>query len=255
MLWVSIGAFGTAILASYVRDALLGEPQRWNDGFLPGLFDPEQWMATFGIGLHFTTGAVLMLLIPLQLITPLRRAHPAIHRWSGRVSVTAALLTGLGGLVYIASKGTIGGVPMSIGFAIYGALIVLASINTIRFARSRQWARHRAWAIRLFALAIASWLYRVEYAGWSIATNGLGRTATFDGPFDIFMAFFFYVGALGVAEAYLRTGKSDTGSLVNILSASVLSLATMTLTVLTYFLVRYDWGPSILALFMTHQAT
>lgn len=255
VLWVSIGAFAASILATYVRHALQNQAELWNDGFLPGLFDPDRILATVGIGLHFVTGAALMLVIPLQLIAPLRRRYPSMHRWSGRVIVAAALLTGFGGLCFILAKGTIGGLPMSIGFGIYGALMALASVNTLRFARAREWARHRAWAIRLFTLVIASWLYRVEYLGWSIATNGIGRTKTFDGPFDIFMVFFFYLGALAVAEAYLRTKRGSVQPFVNALSATLLFTATGVLVVLTYFLVKYSWGPSILALFVPSLST
>ena len=249
VVWVSIAAFGASILATYLHQGLTGQGHRWNDGVLPGLFDPDRLMATLGIGLHFATGGVLMLLIPLQLIGSLRRRYPAVHRWSGRVSVSAALLAGIGGLAFILVKGTIGGTLMDIGFAFYGALIVLASINTFRHARARRWLQHRAWAIRLFALAIASWLYRVEYAGWSIATDGAGRTQTFDGPFDVFMAFFFYTGALVVAEAYLRSRGGRPGTLAVVLSTATLVVSTLVLAVLNYFLVRYSWGPGIVALF------
>ena len=249
VLWSSIGAFGASILATYVHDGLTGQGQRWNEGVLPGLFDPERLLATLGIGLHFAMGGVLMLLIPLQLIGSLRRRYPALHRWSGRISVAAAMLAGIGGLGFIFTQGTIGGTPMDVGFALYGALVVLASVNTFRFARARQWLRHRAWAIRLFALAIASWLYRVEYAGWSIATNGAGRTDTFDGPFDVFMAFFFYIGALAVAEVYLRTRRERPRTAVVVMSTALLLASTAVLAVLTYFLVRFSWGPGIVALF------
>lgn len=249
ILWISIGAFGASILATYVHDGLTGQAQRWNEGILPGLFDPDHLLATLGIGLHFATGGVLMLLIPLQLIGPLRRRYPALHRWSGRVSVAAALLAGVGGMAFILLKGTIGGTPMDIGFALYGALVVLASLNTFRHAWARQWLQHRAWAIRLFALAIASWLYRIEYTGWSIATNGAGRTQNFDGPFDVFMAFFFYTGALAAAEAYLLTRTERPGTVAVVLSTALLMVSAAILAVLTYFLVRYSWGPGIVALF------
>ena len=255
VLWVSIGAFGTAILATYVRHAVQGHAERWNGRFLPGLFDPDRVLATLGIGMHFATAAALMLLIPLQLITPLRRRYPAVHRWSGRVAVTAALLTGAGGLTFILAKGTIGGLPMSIGFGLYGTLMALASFNTFRFARARDWVRHRAWAIRLFALVISSWLFRVEYAGWSIATNGLGRTKTFDGPFDVFMAYFFYVGALAVAEIYLRIRRGNARPLANAQSAALLFATAGVVAVLTYFLILYDWGPGIRSIFEGFPST
>ncbi|MEI9977119.1 MAG: hypothetical protein WDO73_36755 [Ignavibacteriota bacterium] len=50
---------------------------------------------------------------------------------------------GLGGLGFIAMKGTIGGGAMTVGFALYGALMVLAAVQTYRYARSRQLDAHR----------------------------------------------------------------------------------------------------------------
>ena len=95
------------------------------------------------------------------MIGAVRESVPRLHRWLGRFYVLTALITGLGGLVFIALKGTIGSTPMNVGFSLYGALTVLAAVETIRHARARRFAQHRAWAIRLFALAIGSWLYRM----------------------------------------------------------------------------------------------
>lgn len=157
--------------------------------------------AIFG---HMLSGAAVTLLAPVQLSAAVRRRWPGWHRGAGRVLVAGALMSGVGGLIYIALRGTVGGVWMDVGFALYGALMIVAAVQAIRFARAREFARHRAWALRLFWLAIGSWLYRVHYGLWYLATDGVGSSRDFSGPFDLIQNFAFYLPYLLLLELYLR---------------------------------------------------
>src|SRR3546814_5621501 len=94
---------------------------------------------------------------------------------------------------------------MDIGFAIYGALMILCAERAFTHARQRRFDAHRAWAIRLFALTVGSWLYRMEYALWYLVMGDLG-TDHFRGWFDAIMTFFFYIPNLAVAEFFIRAG-------------------------------------------------
>lgn len=245
VVWVSAAIFGLYIVAFYAGAVSDGAPDRWNEA-LPRLYEPHKLLATIGIGAHFATGTVLLLLGPIQLISAVRESVPRLHRWLGRLYVLTALITGLGGLTFIALKGTIGGAPMNVGFSLYGALTVLAAVETIRHARARHFAQHRAWAIRLFALAIGSWLYRMDYGIWKMVTNGAGHTRAFDGPFDVVMAFFFYVPNLIVAEACVRNRQLRTGLTSRLGAALLLGGATILLAVGTYYFTVYHWGPTII---------
>ena len=203
-------------------------------------------MATTAMGAHFLAGAILLLLGPVQLLSGRRRRFVVAHRWVGRVYVLAAGVAGLAGLSFIAAKGTVGGPIMSAGFALYGALVTVAAVQTYRYARRGQIDSHRAWAIRLFALAIGSWLYRMDYGFWIAFTGGLWSTQTFTGPFDHFMAFAFYLPNLVVAELFIRaTGQSSTG--FRVASAATLTLGTVLTLVGSYFFIEGYWGPGILA--------
>ncbi len=82
---------------------------------------------------------------------------------------------------------------MDVGFGLYGALMVLCTTMAYVHARSSPYERHRAWAIRLFALTIGSWLYRMEYGLWFLLFGFLGRTVDFNGWFDTIMVLFFYL--------------------------------------------------------------
>ena len=244
-VWISTTLFGLYILAFYAGALAEGEMARWNT-VLPRLYEPETPAATAGIGLHFAAGGIILVLGCIQLIGTIRARYPALHRWIGRIYVAAALLAGVGGLAFIAAKGTIGGTVMDIGFSLYGALMVLAAVQTFRHAQARRLDAHRAWALRLFALAIGSWLYRMDYGFWALLANGAGHTQDFRGPFDRVMAFFFYVPNLLVVEAFIRARRTTAPPALQLIAAGVLAGATGFLLLGTYFFTKFYWGPAIL---------
>ncbi len=162
-----------------------------------GLANP----AIFG---HMIAGGLITVLAPLQLIPDIRHRRPALHRASGYILATAAGLTAVAGLAYIALRGTIGGPVMSFAFALYGALMLIAVVQTVRHARARRIGQHQRWALRLFVLAIGSWLYRVHYGVWFAATGGLASTPEFTGLFDKVTVFAFYLPYLVALECIFR---------------------------------------------------
>ena len=157
-------------------------------------------VASAGIALHMVAGGAMTVLAPLQLLGPVRRRWPAAHRWLGRGLVAMAIVTGLGGLVFIAGRGTIGGGPMNAGFAVYGLAMTWSAALAWRFARDRDFDRHRRWALRLFVLILGSWLYRVMYGLWELAADGAGSRPDFGGPFDLVMVWTCYLQWLPLLE-------------------------------------------------------
>ncbi|HMQ60125.1 MAG TPA: DUF2306 domain-containing protein [Flavilitoribacter sp.] len=244
-VWISATLFGLYILAFYAGALADGEMEKWN-GILPRLYEQNTPAATAGMGLHFATGGIILVLGCIQLMEGIRDRFPAVHRWIGRVYVAASILAGIGGLIFIAMKGTIGGTVMDIGFGLYGILMILAAIQALRHAYARRIDRHRAWALRLFALAIGSWLYRMDYGFWLLLADGAGHTNTFSGPFDRVMAFFFYIPNLLVAEAFIRARKTTAAPALKIGAALILIGATAFLCLGTYYFTKFYWGPAIL---------
>jgi uncharacterized membrane protein len=241
---MSTTLFGLYILAFYAGALIEGDMDTWN-AVLPRLYEPTTPAATAAIGLHFAAGGIILVLGFIQLLDGVRTRYPALHRWSGRMYVSAALLAGIGGLTFIAVKGTIGGTVMDIGFGLYGVLMVVAAIQTYARARARQLQAHRAWAVRLFALAIGSWLYRMDYGFWLLLTDGAGHTQDFRGPFDMLMAFFFYVPNLLVAEAFIRARRITASPSLRLAASVLLAGVTGFLLLGTYFFTMYLWGPAI----------
>jgi uncharacterized membrane protein len=166
-------------------------------------FDPPGVAVSAAIFLHMATGAAITVLAPLQLVPQIRARAPALHRLGGRVVVCLSLVTAAAGLAWIAARGTIGGPEMSAAFALYGALLALAAAQAWRFARAGEYGRHRAWALRLVVLAMASWLYRVQYGVWYAATGGLGSTPDFTGAFDRVQVWAFFLPWLALLELWL----------------------------------------------------
>jgi hypothetical protein len=176
---------------------------------LSRLYHPGDRVATLAIFAHMVAGGAITLLAPLQLIPVLRWRWPGLHRALGRLIVVAGLVAGLGGLIYIARQGTIGGPLMSVGFALYGALLLLAAGQALRHARARRFDRHQEWALRLFVLAMGSWIYRVHYGIWAALTGGAGSTPAFDGPFDQVQVFAFYLPYLALLEVLIRRRRAQ----------------------------------------------
>jgi hypothetical protein len=243
-VWISATLFGLYIVAFYVGALAEGQVAQWNQN-LPGLYEPHSPAATSALGLHFLAGGVILILGCIQLISRVRTRWPALHRWLGRIYVSAALLAGLGGLTFILVVGTIGGRIMDVGFGLYGALMVLAAVQTYRYARARSLELHRAWALRLFALAIGSWLYRMDYGFWLLLGGGRGHTHDFHGPFDHVMAFFFYLPNLLIVEAFIRA-QSTTSPKIRLSAAALFAGATGFLLLGTYYFTKLYWGPAIL---------
>lgn len=153
---------------------------------------------------HMVFGGLLMLFLPLQVWPGMRERFTAYHRRMGRVLCVLAATTGIGGLLYIALRGTIGGVWMTAGFALYGALVVLCAAQALRHARAGVFDTHRRWALRLLVLSFGSWLYRVHYGLWYLTTGGLASTPDFDGTFDLVQNFAFYLPYLLALEVWMR---------------------------------------------------
>jgi hypothetical protein len=250
VVWISSAIFGAYILAYYGGAIPAGTMEQWNAS-LPALYEPHTPVASFGMGLHFFAGATLLLLGPIQLVGAVRRKAPAVHHWIGRLYALAAVSAGVGGLIFISLKGTVGGVMMNVAFAAYGALMVLAAVQTVRHAMARRIDVHRAWAIRLFALAIGSWLYRIGY-GLFFAIGGAensGHTTDFIGWFDHIMNWAFFAPPLIVAEMFVRARRSQATTTGRMGATVTLGFSALFIAYATFFFTAFGWGPAILMRF------
>ena len=245
IVWISSFIFGLYILANYAAAYFDNDLARWNN-VLPEIYVPGQPSASVGIGLHFAAGGLILLLGGMQLIEGIRLNYPQVHRWIGRFYIFISLVAALGGLSFIAIRGTVGGTVMDVGFTGYGVLMFVAAIQTVRYAMKREFMSHQAWAWRLYALAIGSWLYRMDYGLWLLLTDWVGHTEGFDGWFDNFMSFFFYIPNLISVEMMVRVrGEESRPGIKTAASVSMIAACGI-LLVATWGFARVAWIPAII---------
>ncbi len=168
------------------------------------IYTPDGPFTNAAIFSHMVLGGLIMMLAPLQVIGRLRTNYPRVHRITGRAIVAASLIVALGGLSYIALRGTLAGPLMDAGFALYGGLMLWAAVQTLRFARAGEVDRHGSWALRLLVLVMGSLIYRLHYVIWYILTDGLWSNEQLDGPFDKIQYFAFYLPYLAALEVWIR---------------------------------------------------
>lgn len=150
--------------------------------------------------LHVVPGGLFLALAPFQFSARIRTRHPALHRWSGRVLLLAALAAGLNGL-YFGLLMPYAGPAEAAAIALFGGLFLLAMARGFQAIRRRDAALHREWMIRTFAIAIAISTVRVLGAAFDIALapRGIGPQAIF-----VLAVWSGWIVTVGAAEVWIR---------------------------------------------------
>ena len=231
-------------LLYYYPSTLTGNFAAWNEKPLITGFVAGDAVGNLFFAVHVLMAAVLTFGGLVQLVPAIRSRWPALHRWNGRLYMVSALTLALGGLWMTWGRGSWLALGGAIGITLDALLIVGFAALAWQAARTRRYADHRRWAIRLFAVASAVWFMRVGYLAWGLATGGAGIGRAMDGPFDLFLAFANSLLPLAVAEIYLRVGAHGTPLARR---ATALLLAASALIILAgsagAWLVM--WGPYI----------
>lgn len=213
--WFVVAALGQLIFAAYVaglygRATLSGRPELWNK-VMPHGYVPGESFFNLILGVHLAFAFVITVGGLLQLVPAIRRAAPALHRWTGRAYLLAAALMSLGGLVMVWGRGAVGDLAQHVAISLNALLILGCAAIAWRHARARRIEAHRRWALRLFLAVSGVWFFRVGLMGWIVANRGPAGfdPKTFSGPFLTALAFAVYVVVpLGVLELYLRAQRS-----------------------------------------------
>lgn len=103
--------------------------------------------------IHIVSGAVALLLGPLQFVAALRRRRPDVHRWIGRTYLAGIAVGGGSGLVLAAFAN--GGLLGQTGFAGLSLAWLATSGVALAAIRRGRVSRHRQWMIRSYALTLA----------------------------------------------------------------------------------------------------
>jgi len=103
---------------------------------------------------HILPAMLFMVLGPLQFVRGLRAKYPQVHRWSGRVFLTASAVVGVTGLTMAFGR-TIGGVDEKAAITLFGTFFLIALGKALWHALRREFAQHREWMIRGYAIGLA----------------------------------------------------------------------------------------------------
>ncbi len=126
--------------------------------FLPGARNPfvaslfsEKTLRAFG---HLVAGGSAIVAGAFQFSTRLRTRHAGTHRMLGRIYIVAVLVSGTSALLLAPSS--TGGVPAHFGFGLMAVLWVTTAVVALLKVRSGDYAAHREWMIRSYALCLAA---------------------------------------------------------------------------------------------------
>jgi uncharacterized membrane protein len=152
---------------------------------------------------HAGGGIIALALGPWGFWGTFRNRYPGLHRWTGRIYLTAVLVGSIAGLYMAATA--FGGLPTRIGFGMLGALWL--TTGTMAYARIRRGdvQIHRQWMIRNYALTFSAVTLRL----WLPLFFALGYE--FPEAYTT-VAWLCWVPNLLVAELLLRNGNAPAQS-------------------------------------------
>jgi len=150
--------------------------------------------------LHVLPGILVLTLGPFQFVASLRARFPALHRWTGRLLLMAAIPVGMSGL-FFGVLVPYAGLSEALPSAIFGGIFLVAIAEAFRAIRRRDIRRHREWVLRLFALAMGVGTIRLV---------GVGLVALGEVEVPRIVGGSFWIGwlaTLGTAELWIRATR------------------------------------------------
>ena len=101
---------------------------------------------------HMAIATPILVVAPIQFLAGIRKSRPEVHRWLGRGFLTSSIVAGV---LAIWLGATIQYQGSRVPLAIFGALWILFSVAAWICARKRDFANHRKFVIRSFAIGLA----------------------------------------------------------------------------------------------------
>jgi uncharacterized membrane protein len=177
-LWTAVIFLAFLGLAVATRRSIV----LFNPGTLRGTNNPAAGLDTHFAShrtltlAHILPAMLFMVLGPLQFIRSLRAKHPQLHRWSGRIFLAASTVVGITGLTMAFGK-TIGGVDEKAAITMFGSFFLVALTKALWHALRREFAEHREWMLRGYAIGLAVATIRPIMATFFAAAVLRGHTA------------------------------------------------------------------------------
>ena len=239
--------FGAYILLFYGRSTFAGDFEQWNK-VLPRGYVAGDWKGNLVMGTHILLAAILVIGGPLQLMPIVRTRFRRFHHWLGRTYVITAIVVSTAGVFMVWTRGTVGNTTMHVSNSIQAGYIVAFALLSVLYARARQFAKHRAWTLRLFMVVSGVWFFRVGLMGWLVVNRGpVGFDPdTFTGPFLTALSIFTYAVPvpLLVLELYLYAQQKQNRAL-SLFTASLILGCTIVMVIGIFGATIGMWLPRI----------
>jgi hypothetical protein len=148
---------------------------------------PIAWFA------HVLAGAAFGITGPVQFVRALRHRFGALHRVSGRIFVLSGAILGLSGLSLLAQVQSQRTPLVDIARGLFGLALLIALALAMAGIRNRDFLRHRAWAIRAYAIGMGLGAVSLVFFPIYIITgqppNGLASDLLFVASWVLTIAF------------------------------------------------------------------
>jgi uncharacterized membrane protein len=237
--------FAAYVAVYYGGAALRGDLAHWNLVLPHGYVEGE----TFGnavVAAHLALAFLVLAGGPLQFVPGLRARLPRLHRWNGLVYLVTTMTTAAAGLYMVLTRGAVGDLSQHVAICFNAVLIVMSGGFAWHAARTRDFAAHRRWVMRLFLAVGGVWFFRVGFMFW-VGVNGgpVGfDPQTFTGPFLTILSFAQTLLPLGVLELYLHA-QGGPRPAARFATAAALWLLTGAMTFGIYVAAQVMWLPRI----------
>jgi Predicted membrane protein (DUF2306) len=239
--------FGFYVVSVYHVSTFKGDFEKWNT-VLPKGYVVGDWKGNLLVGIHVILAAIMIIGGPLQFIPPIRERFRTFHRWLGKTYVVTAIIVSSVGFIMVWTRGTVGDTFMHVTNSIQAFYIIIFAILAIKFARKRQFANHRMWALRLFMVANGVWFFRVGLMAWLVINQApVGfNPGTFTGPFLWVLSTFAYAVPISLIllEMYFYAQKKQNQAFSNATSATIF-LFTIIMTIGIFGATMGMWLPRI----------
>jgi uncharacterized membrane protein len=134
-----------------------------------------------GLFVHAFSGVIALLIGPFQFLTKFRNRNPKLHRWMGRIYLTAILVGSIS--AFVIAPGMISGLVGEVGLIFLAILWLWTGWNAYSTIRAGDVASHQEWMIRNFALTFGAVTLRI-WLGILIGTQVPLINSKYGGDFD-----------------------------------------------------------------------
>lgn len=178
---------------------------------------------------HALMGGMVTFAGTWQLLPALRRRWPAVHRWNGRLFLTISLVAALSGLSLTWIRGSQLGPGSNFSITLNGLLILAFAVLAWRSALKRDFAQHRAHALRAYLLVNGVWFLRIGIMIAGLVLAPLGIRINYQGMVFVGVSIASWLLPLVLLELYLRAERSQQAAPRYAMAGTLGVLALVTL--------------------------